>query len=564
MNRKALHGMIASVIAIVVIVIAVASAIVKKYKPSDEVMELKEYYQVGEDEALIIFQDGIYEKRALYEDGSLYLDYDTVIELLNKRFYWDSNENLLVHTTPTEIIRTEIGSKVFSVNKNNSELNHPVTKSKDGVLYVAIDFVDEYSDMEYQFLESPNRLMIKKDWGQHLFTKVVKGTQLRVDDNIKSDILLELKVDTELAFVDNEVIYENNFSKVMTSEGIIGFVNNKHIAEAYYQKVESSFDKPIYIQTKKIEPIKLVWHQVTNQKANDNLLNDLEGAKGVTTISPTWYSVTSNEGTISSLANETYVKRAHSLNIEVWGLVDDFNKDVDMVEVLSRTSRRDKLINELISSAIKFNLDGINIDFENIPREGGKHYIQFLRELSIKCRSNGLVLSVDNYVPTQYSAYYDLEEQGVVVDYVVIMAYDEHYRGSSESGPVASIGFVEDAIENTLAKVAKEKVLIGIPFYNRLWKEDESGIVEVIDLAMSNAESTFRVNGVEAEWDDRTGLSYGEYEKDGFTYKMWLENEESIELKMSKIQDADVAGIGAWKLNLEKKDIWNVINKYLN
>ncbi len=564
MNRKGRYTIIGLVFAVIVIIITISLAIIKKYKPSKEVMDLNDYYLVNEDEALIVFQDGIYEKKAIFEDGAIYLDYDTAVNLLNKRFYWDTKENLLILTTPTKYIRTDIGSKSFSINKNNDELKHPVTKTKDGTLYIAIDFIDKYSDMEYQFFENPNRVTIKKDWGQYLFSTVEKDTQLRVKDSIKSEILLELTAGTELIYIENDTVYKNGFCKVINDEGVIGYVRSKDVSESQYKEVKSSFVEEEYIQTKKDEPIKLVWHQVTNQKANNNLLNDLEGTKGVTTISPTWYSVTSNEGTISSLADETYVSRAHSLGIEVWALIDDFNTEVNMEEVLSRTSRREKLINELISSAIKYDLDGINIDFEHIPQDAGIHYVQFLRELSIRCRSNGLVLSTDNYVPSEYRSYYDIEEQGVLVDYVVIMAYDEHYRGSSESGPVASIKFVEDAIEKTIAMVPKEKILIGIPFYNRMWKEDDSGIVEVIDLAMTNAEDMFRVNGVEAEWDKQTGLSYGEYEKDGFIYKMWLEDESSIDLKLQTIKESGVAGIGAWKLDLEKEEIWNVINKYLN
>ncbi|NLJ90319.1 MAG: glycosyl hydrolase family 18 [Clostridiales bacterium] len=564
MSRKAKQIIILVVFIVTVIATIVAISLIKKFKPSDQVMDINEYYQVENNEALVILQNGIYDKMALYEDGAVYLDYETVVSLINKRFYWDNNENLLIYTTPTELIKASIGSKDYSVNKNNESLNHPISKTKDGMLYIAIDFVDKYSDMQYQFYESPNRLLIQNDWGDYLFTSVKKDTQLRVLDDIKSDILLELKEGTKLKFVNNEVIYDNGFSKVMTDDGIIGFVRNKYLTESFYERIESTFVEPEYVQTKKNTPINLVWHQVTNQSANNNLLSDLEGTKGVTTISPTWYSIISNDGSISSLASEAYVERAHSQGLEVWGLVDDFNPEIDIVRVLSYTSSREKLINELISSAIKYNLDGINIDFERIPQSGGIHFIQFIRELSIRCRSNGLVLSIDNYVPREYSAYYDLEEQGIVADYVIIMAYDEHHSTSEVSGSVASIGFVKDAIERTLTMVPKEKTIIGIPFYSRLWKEDHSGIVETQALAMTNAQKTFEVNGVEAEWDSTTGQYYGEYEKDGYIYKMWLEEEESIDLKMQAISKADVAGVAAWKLGLERSEVWNVINKYLN
>ncbi len=564
MNRKVKSIIFAIVFVVIIIGIIVANIIKERFSPNEEVMDLEDYYQISEDEALIIFQDSTYEKKALVEDGKVYLDYETVINILNKRFYWDTNENLLIYTTPTQVIKTAIGSNQYDVNKNSEMLSYPLTKTKDGMLYIEINLINEYSDMEYEFIESPNRVVITKDWGQYLFTSVEKPTQLRVSNDIKSEVLIELEEGTELQYFDNEIIYENNFSKVITSDGIIGFVRDKDTSESYYLNIESTFEEPEYIQTKKPEPINLVWHQVTNQDANNNILTDLDGTKGITTISPTWYSVISDDGSISSLADETYVERAHSLGLEVWGLVDDFNPEIDITKVLSRTSSREKLTNELVASAIRYNLDGINIDFETIPQKGGVHFIQFLRELSIKCRSNDIVLSVDNYVPREYSAYYDLEEQGIVADYVIIMAYDEHHKNSDISGSVASIGFVRDAIDRTLTMVPKEKAIIAIPFYSRLWKEENSEVIDSMALAMTNAAETFTVNGVEPQWDSQNGQYYGEYIKDGFIYKMWLEEEESIDLKLKAIKDADVAGLAAWKLGLEKNEIWDTINKYLN
>lgn len=565
MNQRVRKGAVLAVVfAIIVIGIIIGVTLIKEFTPNDQFMDISEYYQVNEDESLIIFQNGIYEKKARLESGTVYIDYETVVDLINKRFYWDTNENLLIYTTPNELIRTELGSKDYSVNKSSEAMAHPITMTKDGMLYVAIDFLDKYSDIEYEFYETPNRVLIDNDWGEYLFTEVEKPTQLRVEDDIKSEILVELDEGTELQYVNNELIYENDFSKVMTSDGIIGFVRDKHTVESYYKPINSTFQEAQYDQTKKSGPINLVWHQVTNQDANNNLLHEIEATKGVTTISPTWYSIIANDGSISSLADETYVERAHSLGLEVWALVDDFNPDIDIMNVLSYTSSREKLTNELIASAIKYNLDGINIDFETLPSGGGIHFIQFIRELSIKCRSNGIVLSIDNYVPMSYNSYYDIEEQGIVADYVIIMAYDEHHSNSEVSGSVSSINYVRDAIDTTLSLVPKEKTIIGIPFYTRLWKESASGIVETQALAMQTGEETFSANGVEPQWDNTTGQYYGEYEKEGFVYKMWLEEEESIDLKMQSIDEAGVSGVAGWKLGLEKQEIWNVINKYLN
>jgi spore germination protein YaaH len=308
----------------------------------------------------------------------------------------------------------------------------------------------------------------------------------------------------------------------------------------------------------------MVFHQVFNEDAADNLAGLINATKDVSIVSPTWFSVNDVSGTISSLATKEYVDVAKSLGLEVWALVDDFNTEISMYDVLSYTSRRETLSNALVEAALEYKLNGINIDFEKISSDAGEHYIEFLRELSVKCRNNGIVLSVDNYVPTPYTEHYNREEQGKIVDYVVVMAYDEYYAGSEVAGPVASIGFVTDAINNTLAVVPKEKTIIAIPFYTRLWKETAEGEVTSESFSMTPAANLLTDNDVEAKWDDSVGCYYGEYQKDGATYRMWQEEEKSIEEKMKAIYEAEVAGVAAWKLGLEKEIIWDVIIPYLN
>ena len=567
MDRKAKQAIISTGIAFVIIITVMTAAIIKKLTPSDQILPLAEYYKVENGEVLVIMQDRIYEQKCILEDGIIYMDYETVIEKLNKRFYWDANENVLSYTTPTEVIKAEVGSQDYYVNKNKNKMDYKVVKTKGEQAYIAIDFVKQYSNMRYEYYKSPNRIVVQYKWDDYLFTKVKKATQLRFEPSIKSDILVELEQEDVLTYVDTSEVIKGGFSKVMTMDGIIGYVKNKDVKESYYEAVESQYQAPEYTHITKDGTINLVWNQVTNMAANNNLISLLEKTKGVTTVSPTWFSVESKEGTITSLADETYVERAHAQDVEVWALVDDFNTEVNMYDLLSYTSRREKLINELIAAAIKYNLDGLNIDFETIAVDAGIHYIQFIRELSVKCRNNDIVLSIDNYVPAEYSAYYDREEQGIVADYVIIMAYDEYFAGSETSGSVASIEFVKGAIEKVLVMVPKEKTIIGIPFYTRLWKEvTDNGSVTVSSEAysMSNAAALLKDNGVKPKWNEETGQFYAEYKKDGATYKMWLEEETSIEAKMKLINAADVAGVSSWKLGLEKESIWDVIIKYVN
>lgn len=567
MEKRTKLAIFGSVAVIVVVLAIVVSYIVEKNTPSKEVKALSEYYQVPEGEAMVIMDDIVYEKNAKLLDGVLYMDLETITSKFNKRFYWDATENVLVYTTPTEIIKAEVGTKDYLVNKNKVSANYPIVKTVGTEVYLALPFVAEYSDMRYQAYENPDLVVIQCKWGDYLYATVEDDTQVRTEASIKSPILKELKKGDKVLLINNGGNQENGFLTVMTEEGIRGYAQKKRFSDSYYEKVTSTFEAPVYTNITKDYKVNLTWHQVTNQEANKKLGEILDSTKGITTISPTWYRINSVDGTLSSLASESYVEKAHSMGMEVWALVDNFDPNVNTFDVLSKSSSRERLINELIAEAIKYNLDGINIDFENLTVETGPHYIQFLRELSVKCRSNQIVLSSDTYVPAPYSKFYDRAEQGAILDYVIIMAYDEHHSKSEKAGSVASIGFLRNAIDEMLLQVPKEKLIMGIPFYARLWKEyTELGNPALSSEAVSmvSAEKTIEANKATKKWDDATGQYYAEYEKDGAKYKIWLEEEESIEAKMKLIHEADLAGVASWRLGFEKSSIWNVIQKYVN
>ncbi|HIU66030.1 MAG TPA: glycosyl hydrolase family 18 [Candidatus Caccomorpha excrementavium] len=568
MDRRAKLAAAGSIFVLVVIVIAVSAILIKRFTPSREVMPLEEYYQAEEGDVLVMLHDQYCEETAKLIDGQIYFRFDMVQELFNHRFYWDENENILSYTTPTEIIRAEVGSQDYTVNMNKTTVQYQIVKTQGDAVYLAAEFVKQYSDMDYQFYEDPDRVTVQYEWKDYLYADVRRATQLRTEPDIKSPILRELETGEKLLYVDAATEQEQNgFVKVMTADGIIGYVQTRALTDSYYETLESDFEAPVYTSIQRDYTINMVWHQVTNQSANDNVMSLLENTKGITAISPTWFRIASVDGTLSSLASESYVARMKEQGIEVWALVDNFHPDVDTFQVLSYTSRRERLVNEIIAAAIKYGLNGINIDFESLDVETGPHYIQFLRELSVKCRTNGIVLSVDNYVPASYNAFYDREEQGEIVDYVIIMGYDEHHSRSETAGSVASIGYTREALENTLEEVPAEKIIMGIPFYTRLWREATiDGVTSLSSeaLSMASAESVIEQYGAEPVWDEETGQYYIEYERDGAVYKMWQEEERSIEEKMKVIHDAQIAGVAAWRLGYETPEIWNVILRYVN
>lgn len=556
---------ITAVSIVAVIIIILGAIVIQKMVPSKKVMDLKEYYKVDADKIMVVLQNEVAEEEGLYLDEVAYVAFDTVQKYLNHRFYWDANENLLIYTTQSEVIKTEIGKNEYYVNKSKSKVSYQTVKTIGNKVYVALDFVKLFSNIEFEVFKEPNRVVIQYDWGNdYLYSKVKKATQLRYKASIKSDILVQLKEGDVLTYVDTEKVENSKFKKVITQSGVIGYVKGKCLSSAEYQTLKNDYVEKEYSHITKDYTVSIGWHQVTNQDANNNLLSVLDQSKGINTISPTWFSVASNEGTITTLASERYVERAHDAGIEVWALCDDFNREVDMYELLSYTSRREKLENELIASVIKFNLDGINIDFENITAKSAQHYLQFLRELSIKCRNNGIVLSVDNYVPASYNSFYDLKEQGEVVDYVVIMAYDEHHANSEESGSVSSINFFKDAIENTLKDVEKERVIIGVPFYTRLWTEKPDGKLSSAAYSMDAIRTILETNKAKLVWKEEEGQYYAEFKTKEGLNKVWLEDAKSIELRMKAITNAKVAGAAYWKLGMEQSRVWNTILKFIN
>lgn len=568
MERRTKIAVLGTVAAVIIIAIIAITMIIDKMTPSDKVMELTEYYKLGDSEVLVILQDEIYETKGMLQNGMVYIDYDTVVQQFNHRFYWDNNENLLTYTTPDEIIRTEADSMEYTVTKSMIETkvvsDYPIVEFINNQVYLSLDFVKQYSDLTFEYYEKPNRVVINYIWGDYLYSKVSDATQLRYKPSIKSPILVQLPTGTSLMHVDTEEAPEKGFVKVMTADGIKGYVRQKDLKKSFYEKLESSYQAPKYTAQTRTGKVNMVFHQIFNESAVDNLENLVRRTKDLTVIAPTFFSIMDETGALSSVATQEYVSKAENLGLEVWAVVDDFNvnKDLNMSKLLSYSSRRDALSNALIEAALEYKLNGINIDFEKIPSDTGIHFIEFLRELSVKCRNNGIVLSVDNYVPSPYTEYYDREEQGEILDYVVIMAYDEYHGGSEVAGPVSSISFVKDAINNTLAMVPKEKTIIAIPFYTRVWKE-VNGEVSAEALGMTKTIEFFAENGVEAKWDSSYGCNYAEFTKDGAIYRIWQEEELSIEEKMKAIKEADVAGVAEWKLGLESENVWNTITRYI-
>ena len=581
-QQKNNHSVIIAAVFIVgVILIAGISLLVKKYSPSKERVNLNSYYNVqNEEDMAIVVDNQRLEDVAKNWEGHVYLEYQTVHDYLNERFYWDANENILRYVTPTDVISVNAGEQSYMVTKSSENTDYTIVKVDADKMYIALDFVQKYTEypaISYKVYEKPNRVAIESKGGTIKTAEVKRSTEIRQKGGIKSPIVVDVEKGATVTILESG----NDWDKVCTQDGMIGYIRNNKLGSEQKTTVKAKGEQPVFNHLLKDKAISMGWHQVTNQDGNKKVANVLQSTKGINVLSPTWFYLNDNDGNIYSLANHDYVNYCHQQGVEVWALISNLeNSEVDTTYVLTHTSVRDKLVNQIIASAIEYNLDGINLDFEALAGEVGDAYIQFIRELSIKCENNNIVLSVDNYVPSSYTAFYNRSEQALFADYIVIMAYDEHTRASEDVGSVASIGFVKKGVEDTLAEVPANQTILGMPFYTRVWeltpKDGEGEDVESAsedylpytftcsEEGMQTVENRYTVNGAQPTWDDTTGQYYVEYENSGKTYKIWIENEASLEEKLKVMKDNSLAGAAYWKLGFERATAWDTIIKYVN
>lgn len=571
---------------ILALVVLCGTILWKKYSPSDKKANRKEYYGItNEEQFAVIVNNQILEPKGKMIDGTLYLEYSAVRDYVNERFYWDANENLLLYTLPNDMVSVSVGSREYAVSKEKKSEEYVILKTEGSTAYIALDFVKKYTDIEYKMYKSPNRIVIQSDWSDAKVATTKNNSAIRMRAGVKSPILTETKSDDVVRIIEKE----GKWRKVRTNDGFVGYIKQSDLKDEKTKTYKREFKEEKFTNIKKDYTINMAWHQVSSRSANNQVLEMIANTKGLTTLSPTWFSVKDTKGNITSIASSEYVNYAHQSNIEVWGLVRNFDPlnqegiktSEETHELLSRTSSRENLTNQLISEALQVGLDGINVDFETVAEKTGEHYIQFIRELSVKCRKNGIVLSVDNYVPKGYNEHYHRKEQGIVADYVIIMGYDEHFAGSYESGSVASIGYVKEGIQETLKDVPASKVINAMPLYTRLWKEVPKTEAELSEQAgteagkystkvtsetvsMKRTDKVLEQFGAEAKWDSKTGQNYAQWEKDGATYKIWLEDEKSIEEKLKVMKANKLAGTAVWKLGFESQGLWELILKYVN
>lgn len=579
MRRREVSPVFIGVLVFLVLAaVAVIAFLYQRFSMGKTYADLDEVYPVPVDEALVFVDYEPVEGHGIAKNGTVYLDLDTVHQFLDDRYYIGSSGELR-YVLPGEIVLIAEGSTHFAMQGNTVALDHEAFFTKDDVTWLSVELLSKFTVMTYERFDEPNRLYITTDFTNEKMTALAdEKTQIRELAGIKSDILVDVTKGDKLVILDTlddwYYVYGN---------GCKGYVQMKRLGKVTTAVETAPFEAWTYPGIAKEGPICLVWHQVFSASDNEKLTTLLDGSEGVNVISPTWFSITDNDGNFSSLASANYVAAAHGLGLDVWILIDDFNDQISLLKILSSNTARSNLINKLVTRTVEVGADGINIDFENVTEDSAEHYVEFIRELALVCHDKGLVLSVDNYVPAGGRFWVNRREQAVMADYIIVMSYDEHYSGSPTAGSVASYSFSLYGILDTIDQgVPAEKLINGIPFYTRVWTEtpenladpgatiysDTNAVYSRYALSsyatgMENAAKLLADHGVNPVWMDTERQFYGQYEEDGSTVRIWMEEEQSIAAKLDIIRQYNVAGAAFWKIGLEDHDIWPTIKSKL-
>lgn len=553
-------------------VIAILAVCVIKFMPTRQRMMPEDYFgltgtseaasALGGTEAAVIVEDHLAQERAVIIDGSAYIDYTLVQRELNSRFHWDASAGLLLFTTPDQLFEIAPNGTSYTTDGQSFDAGYEILKTTSSGLFLSVNFMQQYSNLKFDIYDSPSRIVVTRGSVQQTAATVKRDSAVRYLGGIKSPIITDVSAGSQVRVLEQM----ENWSQVMTSDGYIGYIKNNRLSDIQTITTDTFYQEPQYTNISLDENVNLVWHQINYPEMNSDLKKDISDMSGVNVISPTWYYLSDNEGGVLSYADASYVKRAHKKGLQVWALISNFSEDVSTTALLASRTARQNVQNYLISQALELGFDGINIDFEGIAQEAGYDYVQFMRELSILCRKNQIILSVDVPVPMDFSKHYNRRELGVVCDYVIMMGYDEHYAGSEVAGSVASMDFERTGIENMLSEVPKEKLVSAIPFYSRIWytatNEDGSTTVTSEAVSMDYAEQTVAQQGAEKVFDASTGQQYAEWTDDqGRLCQIWLEDEESVRARALLVKEFELAGIAEWVLGNERPAVWPIISE---
>jgi len=522
--------------------------------------------QYSSDKINLVVEGNITEEEAspILENGELLFPLETVKKYIDPNAFWDEKAGKAVFTTKDKVLIMKTGKLTAMVNAKPVDLNIPA-RLVEGIPYIPVQMLDEMFGISLQWIEENNVAVLDYRKNVAQVAEILKdnGT-VRLKPSRWSPAVRKDMDTGEVLRVFGE---DGKWYRVRTEDGFVGYIEKKYVrtelVTAGTDTVPSGSDTVWKPEQGKIN---MTWEYVGNRNPD---ISSLKSISGLDVVSPTWFSITDKQGNVANKAGNAYVQWAHRNGYKVWALVSN-GSDPDITNgFLNNTDTREKIIQQLLIYAELYELDGINIDFENIYLKDKDMLTQFMRELTPLLKEQGLIVSIDvtfRSSSENWSMCYDRKALAEIVDYMAVMAYDQHWAASPVAGSVAELDWVESNLLRILEEVPKEKVLLGLPFYTRVWKEEAvDGKVKVSSTAvtMGAVEEILEEKKPEVIWNKKSGQNYVEYKTGKVTNKIWIEDGDSINLKTSLVHKYGLAGAASWRKGYESEDIWAVLQDSL-
>lgn len=536
--------------------------IIDKYEPEDEKVD---FFVKGETN-LIVGDIHIKGYSPPVVSGSeILLPFDFVKDYIDSTVYKETDGSVITITSEDKVIRMRESEAEAYVNMEPLKLDIPV-RHINGELYMPIMVFRDLFGIEVVYHEDFNVVIVDfiKNYTYSGFVSPVtenknysKSVAVRSGMSIKKPIYKEIGLEGEQVEV-----YETDglWAKIRTREGIIGYIESRFMKSSV---THNDIKVDLIRRTPgELEKIILVWQYIYEITPP---AEEMEELSGINVYSPTWFTVTKNDGTLDNRADMPYVEKVHEMGAQIWPLVNNTFNDINMTsEVLNNPDARDNIIRQLLAYAQLYNLDGINMDFENIYLKDKDAYTQLVRELMPYARKMGLKISVDVGIPggsDNYSLCYDHKRLSDAADYIMVMTYDQHWSSSSVAGSQAQLAWVDQMLALTLESVNPDKLLVGIPFYTRIWKETEGEVKNIKTVGMDRAWEIIEEKQAKVEWDEESGQYYASYTEEGALYRMWVEDKNSVALKAELVVKYNLRGVAVWQLSLGNEEAWESIEK---
>ncbi|WP_214482403.1 glycosyl hydrolase family 18 protein [Bacillus sp. SM2101] len=529
--------------------------------------ESVEYFQAEND---IIFE-GEMMSTAYVVDDAIYFPFSFIQEEIDSSIVFDENSNSIIITTSNKVLQLPSESLTYFINEEPFKLEVPALVTEAGDRYINIDQILQIYPIEVKLNDETSAIIVQKH-GQTLLTGVVKDklneheSRLRVEPSLKSKYVAELDGNESIVIEKDD---HSEYYFIRKENGIAGYIKKNSISLNKPTTVNLSRDLRAEQRMLIDGPINLTWEAVYSKNPDTSTMPQMDG---LNVVSPTWFSLKNNEGDVTNLGSTAYSEWAKQRNYQVWAV---FSNDFDPEkthEAFKDFDTRQKIIRQILQYSQMYELDGINIDIENVNLEDGPLVTQFVREATPYLHEAGLVVSMDVTFISEsenWSKFYEREKLADVVDYMMVMAYDEHWASSPIAGSVASFPWVENNLERILEVIPNDRLILGVPLYTRIWeeKENDNGEIEVSSKAHSIEFVLEWMNerNLEPAYDEKSGQYYVEYmdEKEQAMYKIWIENDYSLQKRAQIVHSYQLAGIATWARTFGNEGAWTALSDSL-